>query len=144
MIIAVNFDNDVVHWTPYDATTPLQLRAGAREALQALKRADHQLLLWSARASKALLYNPMLDPLVRAGAKRLNMRQWELKRELHHARYQQMLDFVAKELPEVFDAIDDGSAGKPLVDMIIDYRAMRDGGPSAADWTEIARLYGAP
>jgi hypothetical protein len=140
VIVAVDWDRTVVADGPYDATTPMALLPGARVGLQSLKAAGHLLVLWSARASRALLYNPQLDPLVRAGARRVNLRKWEQQRALHVARYRAMVDFVGRELPGVFDAIDDGAAGKFEFDLVLDDKAF--GG--RIDWTEIMRLYGAP
>jgi hypothetical protein len=145
MDIAIDFDRTLVLETPYESTAPLQLVDGARFALQSLRAADHVLLLWSARANLALLEDPMLDPLVRAGVRRVNLRQWKLKQPVHQRRYQQMLDFVKAELTDLFHAIDDGKAGKPQVDLFIDDRALRLGhGLSSVTWFDIARSYGAP
>ena len=113
---------------------------GAKEGLLALKRAGHLLLLWSGRASRALLVDPLLDPFVRAGVCEANVKEWRESRWLHKARYDQMIEFVERELPGVFDAIDDGLAGKPNVDLFIDDKAMVMRGP--ATWARIARQYG--
>jgi hypothetical protein len=145
MIFCLDFDGTLVEQGPYDATTPLVLLPGAREALLSLKAADHLLVLWSARANLALREDPMLDPLVRAGAKRLNRAQWERSKEVHRARYQQMITFVDAELPGIFDAIDDGRAGKLEADLYVDNRALRYGfGLDAVGWSAIAARYGAP
>ena len=142
MIGGIDFDNTVVKQDrPYsDITTPLELIEGAKEALLALKRAGHRLVLWSGRASRALLYDPALDPLVRVGAKPANRRAWLESRPLHWARYWQMIEFVERELPGVFDAIDDGQAGKFSFDFIVDDKALTMRGP--ATWSRIARVYG--
>lgn len=142
MLIAVDFDGVVVRTDrPFaDTTTPLQFLDGAKEGLLALKQAGHTLLLYSARANRALLYTPEWDPLVRAGVRRPHEVAWTAGKELHWARYQQMLAFCKAELDGVFDAIDDGLQGKPLADLFIDDRAL------AVDvgWSHIALLYGAP
>lgn len=142
MIGAIDFDGTVVKQDrPYaDVTTPLEFMEGAREALLSLKRAGHILLLWSGRASRALLYDPNLNPLVRVGAVHVDRRAWLESKPLYWARYHQMVDFVNRELPGVFDAIDDGIGGKPLVDFIVDDKAFVMRG--AATWARIARLYG--
>ncbi len=140
MYIAVDFDNTLVAQAPYDDVTPLTLMPGAPAALQALKLAGHVLLLWSARASRSLLFDPRLDPLVRAGVRRVSLEQWEASRELHLNRYKQMLAFVEQYLPGMFDAIDDGAGGKPQVDMFIDDKAFKFG--SGTGWYEIIRYYG--
>lgn len=146
MIIAIDFDRTLVADGPYDATTPLRLLPGAKEALMSLRAAGHQLVLWSARSSPALLKDPMLDPLVRAGAKRANLRLWELQRPVHQARYDQMVAFVEAELPRLFNAVDDGAAGKFEFDLVIDDKAIRFGDKrlSGMSWPDIATRYGAP
>lgn len=129
---------------PYaDVSTPLRFMPGAREGLIALKTAGHELLLYSARANRALRVDPALDPLVVAGKRRVNRPVWTADRVLHEARYQQMLEFVARELPGVFDAVDDGQQGKPCADLFIDDRCLRYGdGPLSVDWNGIARFHG--
>jgi hypothetical protein len=142
MKIAVDFDGTIVTQDrPYsDITTPPEFIPGAKEGLLALKKAGHLLVLWSGRASRALLYDPNLDPLVRAGVVDVNRRAWLESRHLHRARYEQMVAFVERELPGVFDAIDDGLAGKFSFDLVIDDKAMVMRG--AATWSRIARVYG--
>lgn len=127
-----------------DVATPLEFVDGAEEALRALKRAGHVLLLWSARASRALLIDPTLDPLVRAGVKVVNMKQWKRSQGINVARHRQMLAFVAERLPGVFDAIDDGAAGKPTVDRFIDDKALQLGAAyGGLGWWTVAEMYGA-
>ena len=147
MIIAVDFDGTVVEQDgrPYtDVTTPLRFRPGAKEGLLALKRAGHVLLLWSARSSRALLDDPTLDPLVRAGVRKLDRQRWEDQLPLHEARLRQMLVFIQRELEGVFDAVDDGHQGKPQVDLFLDDRALHMGlGAQSWSWKSIAYVYGA-
>ena len=142
MRICVDFDGCLVEQDrPYaDITTPLRFVDGAKEGLLALRAAGHLLLLWSGRASRALLVDPLLDPFVRAGACEANVKEWRESRWLHKARYDQMIEFVERELTGVFDAIDDGLAGKPSADLFIDDKAMVMRGP--ATWARIARQYG--
>ena len=145
MKFAIDFDGVVAEQDrPYDdVTTPLKFVPGAREGLQALRRAGHLLVLWSGRASRALLADPELDPLVQAGAVRSNREAWLSSRAVHLARYEQMIRFVEEELPEIFDAVDDGTAGKPLVDVILDDKAMKFGRSSGGlGWSTIAQFYG--
>ena len=139
MIIAVDFDNTIVVDKAYaDVTTPLQFKPGARAALRRMKAAGHVLVLWSGRSNRALMYDPEFDPLVRAG---IRSGEWnDAARELHAERYREMLEFVARELPGVFDAIDDGRCGKLEADRYIDDRAISFGGVT---WLEIAERYGA-
>lgn len=147
MILAIDFDGVVVKQDrPYaDTETPLEFENGARAALLALQRAGHVLLLWSGRASRALLIDPTLDPLVRAGVRRIDMERWKRSQVLNIARHRQMLDFVARELPGVFAAVDDGAGGKPTVDLFIDDRAIRFGNARGGDgWWAIAERYGQP
>lgn len=144
MFIAVDFDGVVVRKDrPFaDTTTPLQLMPHAKEGLESLKRAGHVLLLYSARANRALLFTPEWDPLVRAGVRRPHEAAWAQGRELHWARYHQMLNFCATELLGVFDAIDDGMQGKPLADLFIDDRSV-EFGFGAHGWTDLMTIYGA-
>lgn len=128
-----------------DLVTPLRLLTGAREGLAALKRAGHTLILFSARANRALREDPTIDPLARAGVRKGHRPTWEANKELNQARYQQMIDFVAKELPGVFSAIDDGMQGKPVADLFLDDRGLRLGvGPLSASWATVSQIYGEP
>jgi hypothetical protein len=144
VIIAVDFDGTVVHAGP-----PLRLMPGAREALSALRRAGHVLLLHSARANRAGRFNAQLDPLVRAGVRSEvedpvdRMRAHRAHDELFH----EMCRFVAVQLPGLFHAIDDGQQGKPWVDLFIDDKSVNPesvGGAFARGWDWVASTYGAP
>lgn len=136
MIIAVDFDGTVV-----EDAKELALKPGAKEALAAMKRAGHALLLFSARANRALREDPNLDPLVRAGVRRVNQDAWNRSQPTNERRYQEMLDFVRKELPGVFAAVDDGKQGKPLVDLFIDDRAYHFGS-DGFEWRELGIVLG--
>ena len=146
MRIAIDYDGTLVRQDlPYDdVTTPPEFMLGAIDALRALKAAGHVLVLWSGRANRALLFDEQLDPLVRRGVRRADPVRWERNRGVNQARYAQMLDACDHPpLAGLFDAIDDGAAGKPSVDCFIDDRALRVGtGPGALSWAEIAFLYG--
>ncbi len=148
MFFGIDFDGTVVQQDgrPYDdLDLPLEFMPGAKDALLALKRAGHVLLLWSARMSASLLVDPNLDPLVRAGKRAVDYATWANSLPLNQARVQQMLDFLDRELPGVFDAIDDGAGGKPHVDAFLDDKALRAGyGPGAMSWGRLAYLYGEP
>lgn len=147
MIIAIDFDDTVVEQDhPYeDLEAPLRLKPGAADGLRALKHAGHTLLLWSARANRALREDPEFNPLVRAGLTRIDRARWERMRPVNIARYNQMVAFVEVELPRIFDAVDDGVQGKPCVDLFIDDRAMRYGaGALGMTWRQIAHTYGEP
>jgi hypothetical protein len=101
--------------------------------------------LYSARANRALREDPNLDPLVRAGVRKVHQKTWDADRTLNQARYQHMIDVVTKELPSVFDAIDDGMVGKVTADIFIDDKALRlGGGPLTVSWDTISRIYGEP
>jgi hypothetical protein len=146
VFIAIDFDGTIVRQEgrPYDdVVTPLEFMPNARDALHSLKAAGHKLILWSGRSSPASLYDPSLDPLVRAGVRQLDIERWKSNQPLNQRRFEQMLDFVAVELPGIFDAIDDGAAGKLEVDMFVDDRALRIGpGALAVGWRRIEFLYG--
>lgn len=148
MVIAIDFDGTLVSETHKyeDLDTPLQLLPWAKEALEALKRAGHLLVLVSARANLSLRVDPMLDPLTKAGVRRFDPRRWKASKVLNEARYEQMLAFVELELPGLFDAIDDGQSGKMRADLFIDDRGLRysRGGGLAADWPTIVSMYGEP
>lgn len=148
MVLAIDFDGTVVSQARAyeDLETPLQFLPGARHALLSLKKAGHLLVLWSARSSPALLVNPLLDPLVRVGVKTVDLERWDDMLPVHRARQRQMLDFVGRELPGVFAAIDDGAAGKlPGVDLFIDDRVLRLGqGTGGFGWDAVADMYGSP
>jgi hypothetical protein len=122
MIVAVDFDGTIVSADhPYgDLKTPLKLLPGAKQALTKLKRRGYVLLLYSARANRAIREDPQLDPLIRAGVRTTTWHKFELLQALSKARYEQMLSFVAEELPGLFSAIDDGVQGKPEADLFID------------------------
>lgn len=139
MIICVDFDGVCVHMGAYDDSWPRMI-AGAREGLEALKRAGHVLVLCSGRANRSLRVEPELDPLVRSGVRRAASRD---DQELNDRRHQVMLDFVEAELPRLFAAIDDGWQGKVSADMYIDDRAVRFGvGLGAMGWRDIGERWG--
>ena len=142
MKIAIDFDGTIVEQDkPYDQTDGnFTFVAGAKEALQSLKAAGHILLLWSARASKHHRFNVKLDPLY--AAKPWEPRDPEKFYAVNQARFAEMVEFVNRELPGIFDAIDEGTAGKPTVDMFIDDRACRLGS-GGSSWDEIQGTYGA-
>jgi hypothetical protein len=148
LILAIDFDATVVvqDGRDYrDVETPLEFVSGVREALHALKRAGHILLLYSARANLALRKDPKLDPLVRAGARKVDPVWWAENRPVNEARYQHMVSFVETELLGVFDAVDDGHQGKPSADLFIDDKALRLGyGVDSVGWNTVARRYGEP
>jgi len=148
VLIAVDFDATIVdsRGRGYDdVTAPLVFVPGAKAGLASLKAAGHSLLLYSARANRALREDATLDPMVRSGSRKVHQKTWDADRVMNQARYQQMLDFVAKELPGVFDAIDDGVQGKPIADLFIDDRGHRLGnGPLATSWSVVSQIYGEP
>jgi hypothetical protein len=147
VIIAVDFDSTLVdEWGRKfsDTTSPLKLMGGARKALEGIKAAGHVVLVYSARANRALREDPMLDPLARIGAVKVDIVQWEKERPLHEARYQQMVQFCETSLRGLVDAVDDGRQGKPAADLFIDDRALRfGGGVDGHSWFDIARQFGA-
>jgi hypothetical protein len=143
VIIAVDFDGTIVKHN-HHATEAADLvpRDGALEALRALKRAGHTLLLYSARANRALRIDPDLDPLVRAGIRRVDREAWLKAQPLHQRRFHAMAAWAATNLPGVFDAIDDGGQGKPDVDLFIDDKALSAHSSRGGGWPAIAHRYG--
>jgi len=146
VIIVVDFDGTVVH-----DRDPLALQPGALEALRAMKRAGHTLLLQSARADWSERVNPYVSPLVRRHVEiglGFDEAYWrEHVQPEAERRYQEMLEFVEQELPDVFDAIDDGRSGKLYGDVYLDNRSRRVTClplPGVMNWTQVARRYGDP
>lgn len=145
MLIAVDFDGTIVQedYAFDDVTTPLTFIPGAKAGLIALKDAGHLLILWSTRANLALRHNWKLNPMWRQGILPLDEARWKRNQPLHEARYQQMLEFIAKELPRVFDAVDDGTQGKPTgVVVFLDDKAFGSPRRQDFDWSEVVRLLG--
>ena len=144
MIIAIDFDGTLVSQErDYDdVTSPLLMLPGALAALRAFKQADHTVLVYSARANRALRLDPMLDPLVRAGhRKAAEAQRWARSKPLAEARYRHMVEFCTQKLKGLVDAVDDGGQGKPMADLFIDDRAVCYGPLS---WAQIAQEYGEP
>ena len=146
MVICVDFDGTVAApQVSGDPAAPLQLRTGAREALESLRRAGHVLLLCSARANRAQRIDFQLDPLVRSGDRRVRMASSDEQHAQAEVRYRSMVAFVGRELPGVFHAIDDGCQGKPVADLYLDDRAIRVGpGSLGVDWRTVSDMYGQP
>lgn len=145
MIFSVDFDGTVVSQARdyEDVSTPFVFVPGAKEALQALKRAGHVLILCSARTNLSLWVDPNLDPLVRAGIRKVDHALWESKRAMHAARIEHMVEFCKTDLPGVFDAIDYGECGKMLADLFIDNNALRLGpGQLGVSWDKVVDMYG--
>lgn len=146
-MIAIEFDGVVVK--PQRRGKPLELMPGVEDGLAALKAAGHILLLSSARANKAARFMSSLDPLVGAGAIKIDMKNWVRDKDLAEARYQEMVTFVATELPDLFDAIDNGEQGRPWAQLYIEsprtiiHHPLGDG-ESAWSWAQIAETHGDP
>lgn len=144
MIFCVDFDGTIVFRDP-----PLRLKDGARAGLLALKRAGHQLVLFSARANRARRFNRELDPLYAGNPLLMSdpvMAKTEARiqaQAYNAALFEQMRRFVAAELPGVFDAIDEGNVGKPLGDYFIDDKSINPTLPGY-DWSWIANTFGEP
>lgn len=146
MIIAVDFDGVVVKRdSEYDAPLArLELVHGALEGLLALRRADHTLILYSARANRGLREDWRLNPLWASGLVPLSTTAWSRNVALHEARLKQMQDFVKTRLPAgIFAAIDDGNQGKVVADLFIDDNAF--GAPLVngnIDWYAVTKSLG--
>jgi len=142
MIIAVDFDGTLVQNT---SGGNLLIMPGARAGLASLRAAGHVLLVYSARANRAQREDPQLDPLVRVGVRKPASGDLQASQAHAQARYLEMVEFVAREFPGVFAAVDDGAQGKPLVDLFIDDLAIRFGhGATALGWRAIASIWGEP
>jgi hypothetical protein len=115
----------------------------ACKGLKALKLAGHTLLLWSARSNPAGWEDWRLNPLWRNGIVPFHEPTWQANRALNRARRDQMLQFVLRELPGVFDAVCSDGPAKPLgVDLFIDDKALQMVGAVGIDWYSIARVWG--
>ena len=143
MIIAIDFDDTIIKTDrPYtDLRNDYEFMPDAKEALHTLVNAGHTLLLWSARSSLHLRKDWRLYSLWNADPTLVDVGQAESSYELNEARYQAMVDFVERELPGTFAAIDDGSCGKPSVDLFIDDKAIQMGGRGSS-WEQVAIMYG--
>lgn len=143
MLLAIDFDGCVVSSERAydDIHTPLEFLPGALEGLRALKRAGHVLLLWSARANRSVRVDWTLNPLWVKGIVPFDVKSWHVNQPLEEARYQQMLEFVERHLDGVFDAIDQGKQGKPVVDLFFDEKALAP--YESGGWERIAEVYGA-
>lgn len=146
-MIAIEFDGVVVK--PQRRGKPLELMPGVEDGLAALKAAGHILLLSSARANRAARWMGSLDPLVQAGVVKLDLKNIERDKDLAEARYQEMRAFIEAELPDLFDAIDDGHQGRPWAQLYIEsprtivHHPFGDG-ESAWSWDQIAETHGDP
>lgn len=135
MIICVDFDGTIVDDSHKydDLAAPLLFLPGAKDALVALKAAGNILILYSGRANPWLMRNPDMDPLVIAGVRKVySGKTFAGRAEINRARYVQMVTFVKKELPGVFDLIWEHQ-GKPSADIFIDDRTPY----GAPDWRKI-------
>lgn len=137
MILAVDFDGVIVKDGGGVYRAPLELVPGAWEGLAALKRAGHVIIVFSARANRALRDDWRLNPLWVEEPS-----GWEEDRRTASLAYQQMLNYVADELADLVDAVDDGRQGKLVADMFVDDRALNFG-PGGFDWADVARFLGA-
>jgi len=144
MRIAVDFDDTIVLTDkPYDQIDgKFRFVPGAVQALQQLKAAGHILLLWSARASLHHRRDWRLNPLAKKPPRSTDAAM-VVHYRTNQARFDEMVAFVNRELDGIFDAIDEGTGGKPTVDIFIDDRALKLG-PGGLSWGEVANQYGAP
>lgn len=144
MLIAVDFDGCLVEDDRdyEDLVTPLELKPGAREALYAMRRAGHTLILCSSRSNLALRQDWRLNPLWRLAIVPFSLHRWEQSLQTNQRRFEQMVTFVNASLPDVFACIDDGTQGKVSADLYIDDKALRYG--ELLTWEEIGHSYGIP
>lgn len=144
MRIAVDFDGTIVEQAHAydDLTTPLEFCRGAKEALLELHAGGHVLILWSCRSNLSIRDDFQHNPRW-ANDPDFDVEKWRENLALNQARFQQMLDFVAAELPGVFDYIDYGNQGKVSADLYLDDRALKlGGGYLGATWEVVGRWYG--
>lgn len=114
-----------------DTTTPFEYLPGALAGLWSLKRAGHDLMLWSFRDAPRLLkqsadYGPMRSPPAML--------------DMNVARKAAMDAAIARDLPTIF--VQPGlnqAEGKPSVDKIIDDKSI----PAPWPWYAISGVYGA-
>ncbi len=144
MIISVEFDRALAAPHAY-AAEEVRLRQSAVNALVALRRAGHVLIVTSPRSNLAARVDPSLNPLVRAGAVRIDPKTWAASRETHSRRYTAMLRAL-KPLGALIAAVDDGAQGPLLVDMAITGDTVVNGRSMATEprraWAELALTYG--
>jgi hypothetical protein len=137
MRIAIDFDGTIVRQNRayFDTTTPLEFMPGAKKALAGLKKAGHELYLWSARANLALRGSWQDNP---AWTERPD---WLTNEAVvtNNNRYLQMRKFADEQLPGIFTYIDNGDQGKILADMFIDDRNYPLVG---VDWQSILDQFG--
>lgn len=141
MIIVVDFDGTVIEpqAEPGEPSEKFILRRGALEALYSLKRASHVLVLFSSRANMAHRIDWRLNPLWANGIVPFDEATWEAGRQYWEEAFQQMVRFVDRELPGLFDAVDGGMQGKPIADLYLDDKAFRMG---LRGWRDVAMMYG--
>ena len=141
MRIALDFDGTIVNdeHAYDDLETPLEFLPGEFEAISALKAAGHILILWSGRSNTALRWDWQHNPLW-AMNPAFDVEKWEANKIVNQKRFQQMLDFVEENLPDVFTYVDFGNQGKVSADLYIDDRT----GNGRPDWDWIRTAYGEP
>lgn len=137
MRIAIDFDGTIVQQNREyaDVMSPLQFMPGAEAGLRALKKAGHELILWSARANLALCGSWWLNPAFPTRPEWLT----DKTIQTNSARRRQMHEFVKTHLPEVFSFIDEGRQGKVLADLFIDDRNFPLTG---VDWDAVVAQFG--
>lgn len=141
MILAIDFDGTIVSQDrDYDdLKTPLQFMPGALDALRAMKKAGHILIVNSARSRLSLREDWRLNPLWIGGHVPFSEERWVKSLPINQARYQQMLDFVTEHLNGIVDCVDDGRQGKIHADLFIDDRNLAYEG-LAGSWDEIVAI----
>jgi len=144
MKICVDFDGTVVEENGefYSGGGPekFEFIPFAQQALRALHRAGHFLILSSCRANREKRFGPeiFIDDTIptdwRVVEKRLELCT------IHQRRFEGMRQFIRSNLPGVFDVIDEGTLGKPIADLYFDNRAFLVRG--AREWERVGNLYG--
>lgn len=147
MILAIEFEGAIVaithKWSP-QLKEDFLLLPGVKNSLECLRQAKHTLILYSSRACISIKYSDILtSPTGTSQAAVLNKNIYAGMQSLYKERFDNMVEFIEKHLPGLFDVIDDGNYNKNTADIIIDNRLLCAGGRSVNDgWGFVTATYG--
>jgi hypothetical protein len=141
VIISVDFDGTVVERSGQYGERGEQLVVieEAAIALKSLKEAGHSLILTSCRANTAQRKDWRKNPLWALGIVPFDEDNWAKNRLKWERAYHNMIKCVNRELPGIFDAIDNGEQGKVIAHLYLDDRAFRI---TYGSWKTVAETYG--